>query len=122
MADRKPRVALVVVIILQDIPPIVLLDVERTGEVALSLVVLRFRQLVSFKILEKTVKQMLDGLVDGSGHWDHGVEQALQDVCTSDRLPKILTPRANAGLQGQAALWGLKLLHKLGLGRSVPQN
>lgn len=122
MANRMPRVALVVMIIRQDSPPIVLLDVERTGEVALSLIVLRFKDSQSFQFLEGSVKQMLDGLVDASGHWDHGVEQALAGICTSERLPKMLTPRGNVDLQGQAAVWAIKLLYKLGLSDSVPQN
>jgi len=122
MANRKPRVALVAIITLQDVPPIVLLDVERTGNVALSLIALRFRHLVSFTILEASVKQMLDGLVEASGHWDHEVERALKDVCTCERLPKMLTPRENAGLQGQATMWALKLMHKLGLGGGTQQN
>lgn len=115
MANRKPRVALVVMITQQDIPPIVLLDIERTGDVALSLIALRFKKFELFAVLETSVKQMLDGLVDACGHWDHEVERVLEDVCTFERLPKMLTPRKKAGLPGQEAVWAVKLLHKLGL-------
>lgn len=61
------------------------------------------------------MKRALDGLVDGSGHWDHEIERELTGVCASERLPKMLTPRNKADARGQAALWAMKLLRKLGL-------
>jgi len=115
MANRKPRVALVVVIASPNYPPIVLLDVERTGDVALSLVALRFHRHSSFDVVEASVKQVLDGLVDASGHWDHDIERELSATCVCERLPKMLTPRKNANVKGQMVLWAAKLLRKLGL-------
>ncbi|NNM69960.1 MAG: hypothetical protein HKM00_08380 [Gallionella sp.] len=115
MANRKPRVGLVVTITPPDNPPIVLLDVERTGDVALSLVALRFHSHATFDIVEASVKRALDGLVDGSGHWDHEIERELTGVCACERLPKMLTPRNKADAWGQTALWAVKLLRRLGL-------
>ena len=115
MANRKPRVALVVTIISLNKSPIVLLDVDRTGDVALSMVALHFHHYSSFDVVEASVKQALDGLVDGSGHWDHEIEHELTDICRCERLPKMLTPRSNVNTQGQTALWAMKLLRKLGL-------
>ena len=115
IANRRPRVALVVTILMPDVSQIVLLDVERTGEIALSLIALRFKNNQPFMILENSVKQMLDGLVDASGHWDHQVEQTLSRVCTCERLPKMLTPRAGADMPGRTAVWAMKLLHRLGI-------
>jgi len=115
MANRMPRVAMVVTIAAPHIPTIVLLDVERTGDIALSLMVLRFKCRPMFEILESTVKLMLDGLIDASGHWDHETEEIVADICSCERLPKILTPRVNAGLPGQSQVWALKLLSKLRL-------
>lgn len=115
MANRKPRVGLVVTITPPDNPPIVLLDVERTGDVALSLVALHFHGCPTFDVVEASVKRALDGLVDGSGHWDHEIERELTGVCDSERLPKMLTPRNKLDVRGQAALWAVKLLRKLGL-------
>lgn len=117
MANRKPRVGLVVTITRPDAPPIVLLDVERTGDVALSLVALHFHGRSSFNVVESSVKRALDGLVDGSGHWDHEIEVELFDVCICERLPKMLTPRKTANAKGQTALWAMKLLRKLELVR-----
>jgi len=96
MANRKPRVALVVTIMPPDNPPIVLLDVDRTGDVALSMVALHFHRYSSFDVVEASVKRALDGLVDGSGHWDHEIERELTDICGCERLPKMLTPRSDA--------------------------
>jgi hypothetical protein len=115
MANRRPRVALVVTIMPPDNPPIVLLDVDRTGDVALSMVALHFHRYSSFDVVEASVKRALDGLVDGSGHWDHEIERELTDICGCERLPKMLTPRSDANTRGQTALWAMKLLRRLGL-------
>lgn len=115
MANRKPRVGLVVTITPPNSPPIVLLDVERTGDVALSLIALHFQDRATFEIVEASVKRALDGLVDRSGHWDHHIEEALTGLCTCERLPKMLTPRNNAAASGQTAVWAVKLLRRLGL-------
>jgi hypothetical protein len=115
MANRKPRAALVVTINLPDTPPIVLLDVERTGDVALSLMALRFKRHLLFEEIESSVKLMLDSLVDASGHWGHEAELELAGVCSCERFPKMLTPRENAGTRGQTTLWAVKLLRRLGL-------
>lgn len=115
MANRKPRVALVVTIAPPNSPSIVLLDVDRTGDVALSLIALYFQNQATFDIVEISVKRALDGLVDRSGHWDHQIEEALTGICTCERLPKMLTPRNNAVAKGQMAVWALKLLRRLGL-------
>lgn len=121
MANRKPRVALVVTIMPPDKPPIVLLDVDRTGDVALSMVALHFHRYSSFDAVEVSVKRALDGLVDSSGHWDHEIERELSDICRWERLPKMLTPRSDANIWGQTALWAMKLLRRLVL-EVVPGN
>lgn len=115
MANRMPRVALVVTITVPHQPLIVLLDVERTGDIALSLMVLRFNRHRTFQVLESTVKLMLDGLIDASGHWDHEIEKIVADICSCERLPKILIQRENYRVQGQSLVWALKLLSKLRL-------
>lgn len=115
MANRKPRAALVVTIKPPESPPIVLLDVDRTGDVALSLVAMHFHNFSSFDVFEGSVKQVLDGLVDSSGHWDHEIEHELSKLCDCERLPKMLTPRKDVSMPDQTVLWGLKLLRKLGL-------
>lgn len=93
---RDSRPAMVVAIRLPDSPPIVLLDVERTGVTALSVMALIFApESVSITAVETAIKRTLDGLVDSGGHWNHEVENELSDVCQSRRLPRFLTPRNN---------------------------
>ncbi len=121
MANRKPRVALVVTIMPPGAPPIVLLDVDRTGGVALSLVAMHFHSHSLFDVFELSVKRALDGLVDGSGHWDHEIEAELSEICGCERLPKMLTPRSDANVRGQTVLWAMKLLRRLGL-EGVPSD
>jgi hypothetical protein len=115
MSNRKPRVGLVVTITSPNAPSIVLLDVERTGVVALSLVALHFHGQITFDKIEISVSRVLDGLVDSSGHWDHEIEMELKGVCSFERLPKMLTPRKKTNTKGQTTLWAVKLLRKLGL-------
>lgn len=115
MANRMPRLALVVTIYSPLMPPIVLLDVERTGEIALSLMALRFKQNLAFEQLELSIKYTLDGLVDSSGHWNAEIEEELKDICDCERLPKLLTPRKNINSRGQIEIWAMKLIHKLQL-------
>lgn len=115
LANRKPRVGLVVTITPPDTAPILLLDVERTGDVALALVALRFHMQLDFSDVENVVQLVLDGLVESSGHWNHEIEQDLEEICTCERMPRMLTPRDNAKRPGQATVWAMKLLRRLGL-------
>ena len=116
-ANRKPRICLVVTIDPPNEFPIVLLDVERSGDVAVSLVAMHFHSHVLFDVMEKSVRSVFDGLVDSSGHWDHDVEASLSSVCACERLPKLLTPRGQMKKVGQTTLWAKRLLSKLRLDR-----
>lgn len=98
-----------------DNPTIELLDVEPTGDVALSLVALHFHRHSSFDAVEAPVNLALVDLIDGSGHRDYEIERKLTGVRACERLSKRLTPRNNADAWGHTALWAVKLLRKLGL-------
>lgn len=81
---------------------------------ALSLVVLRFKSpATTARQIEQVAKEMLDALVDAGGHWSHEVEERLGSECTSERFPKLLIPRNQAGMR--ARMWALRLIEKLGL-------
>lgn len=101
LPNRKPSVGLVVTITPPGNPPIVLLDVERTGDVAFALVALHFHEQSTFDAMEASVKSPLDGLVDDGGHWNHDIEQDLTDICYCERLPKMLTPMDKVTTNGQ---------------------
>lgn len=111
--DGMPRPAMVVLIRDGLRPPIVLLDVERTGIEALSLMAMRFLTDQSIGGVEAAAKLMLDGLVDAGGHWPAEVESALSTVCKCERIPKLLVPREKLDQLGR--YWGIRLAEKLGL-------
>jgi hypothetical protein len=73
--------------------PVALLDIERTGIPALSLMALRFKRGRSAVQREAVIQRVLDGLVETGGHWSGAVEAALAGYCTCVRLPKLLVPR-----------------------------
>lgn len=111
--DGKPRPAMVVLIRDGLHPPIALLDVERTGIEALSLMVMHFLSDENIDGVEAAAKRMLDGLVDAGGHWPAEVERALSPLCKCERIPKLLVPREKLDQLGK--YWGIKLAEKLGL-------
>jgi hypothetical protein len=115
MSNRSPRVALVIVVETETNPPIVLIDIERTGVPALSVQMLRFKQHVTFESMESYIKNMLDSLVDSSGHWDTSIEVSFDECCTFERLPKMFTPRNEINSVEQVDKWAIKLLNKINL-------
>lgn len=111
--DGRPRPAMVVLIRDSLHPPIALLDVERTGIEALSLMVMHFLTDENIDGVEAAAKRMLDGLVDAGGHWPAEIERALSPLCKCERIPKLLVPREKLDQLGK--YWGIRLAEKLGL-------
>jgi hypothetical protein len=109
----RARSAMVVLIMAPEFAPIVLLDIERTGIGALSLMALRFNADASPEQIEAAIGRTLDGLVDHGGHWSTDVERALRRYCASDRIPKMLIPRDRWSEFG--ILWARRLIARLGL-------
>ncbi len=105
---RDPRSAMVVAIRLPSRPPAVLLDVDRTGVIALSAMVLLFSDpKVAAATVGMAMKRTLDGLVDAGGHWSREIEEELSGVCQSRRLPKFLVPRDQT--QQRLDYWAARL-------------
>ncbi len=113
MANRSPRVALVVVVETDANPPIVLIDIERTGVPALSVQMLRFKQQVTFDCIESHIKTILDGLVELSGHWNKSLQVSAIKHCELERLPKMFTPRNTNPSNEQIDKYAIKLLNKI---------
>ena len=109
----RARSAMVVLIMAPEVTPIVLLDIERTGIGALSLMALRFKADASPEQIESAIGMTLDGLVERGGHWSTDVERVLRRHCTSDRIPKMLIPRDRWSEFG--ILWARRLIARLGL-------
>jgi len=110
---KNERAAMVVFIARYGTTPIVLIDVERTGIIALSLLALHFKYEANAAQVEYAIKQVLDGWIDCGGHWSGDVERLLSEFCTFERIPKILIPREKYELYGK--LWAIRLIERLGL-------
>jgi hypothetical protein len=114
LAGQERRLALAVVIQRANHPPTVLLDVERTGVVALALMALRFKtSSIPLAPVEQAVGTMLDGLVDQGGSWSSSAEALLSRLCDCERLPKALCPRQGKGFSARD--WAARLIERLGL-------
>ena len=83
----RPRPAMVVTIDPHNQEIIVLIDIERTGVIALSLMSMRFPRGSSPHVIEDAVGKMLDGWVELGGHWSTELEKTLEDICACERVP-----------------------------------
>lgn len=112
---RRPRCCLVTLINVTGKPPVVLVDVDRGGEWALSTMVISFLEPASFSDIDVHVKTVLDTMVDNGGHWDSCADSALREVCVCRRLPKILPKRGGKEDSRYRTTWAYRLAIKLGL-------
>jgi len=115
MADRERRHGLIVSIVPPTGFPIVLLDVQRFGQVKIALLAVRFRSSTGFENIEADVAMILDRLVERSGRWDRDLEAALVDRCSIERIPKLIDPRKDNPGDELIELWSEKLIDRLGL-------
>jgi hypothetical protein len=113
IAGRLPRSCLVAHISVSGRPPIVLLDVDRTGERALSTMALHFLDFLSYAKLETYVQSVLNHLVGRGGHWDSHLEKELTHICICERLPKILPLRGAHNDSSYHQKWAWRLANKL---------
>lgn len=113
LLGARMRPAMVVAIVSEGVPSMVLLDIERSGISALSLMALQFHTAPSSSEIEAAVKCMLDGFVDAGGYWSTGSEVALRKWCRCIRIPKLLVPRHRRKEFGK--YWARRLILKLGL-------
>lgn len=93
--DRHARLAMITTIYSEVKPPICLIDVDHSGNIALSPLAIFFNKQQSFEHFEPIIKKILDGLVDNSGHWDSGIEGLFNDSCLVERFPKIISRECN---------------------------
>lgn len=119
VVDSKPRVAMVVTIRNPGNFPVVLIDIERTGIAALSLMSMRFEADATESQMEAAVRKTLDGWVDSAGYWSSKVEEELSSCCHCQRLPKAIVPREDFEKYGKA--WARRLMEKLELVRANEQ-
>lgn len=109
----RPRPAMVITIDPHNQEIIVLIDIERTGVIALSLMSMRFPRGSSSHVIEDAVGKMLDGWVERGGHWSAELEKKLEDTCACERVPRVLIPREK--FRHSAKMWANRLMDRLGL-------
>lgn len=107
------RVAMVVTIRSPRKPPIVVIDMERSGIAALSLMSMHFSVGTTEDQLESAVQMMLDSWAESGGSWSSEVEKELVGRCECLRLPKVLVPRGYFAEFAKG--WASRLMQKLGL-------
>lgn len=93
MNGQHTRPAMVMVVSPEHAAPIALLDIERSGIPALSLMALQFKAALPAADMEASIQSMLEGFVDAGGHWPTSVESTLRERCLCTRIPKLLVPR-----------------------------
>lgn len=108
-----PRVAMLATIQPPGKPPIALIDFERTGISALSVMAMHFKPNATEEQIENSILKMIDGWIRSGGHWSGEHEVELQQTCRCERLPKALIPR-NAYTE-KSKDWAKRLLRKLAL-------
>lgn len=116
-----PRPAMVVTLEPPDGQVIILIDIERTGIIALSLMSMRFPSGTSDTVIEGAIRKMLEGWVDLGGHWPTEVERKLKETCFCERIPKALIPRER--FRDNAKMWANRLVERLVLkSKSLPTD
>lgn len=117
LANRHPRTCLVAIFEVNDGLPVVVLDVDRTGDKAVSTLLLRYPNEVSLLDIEQDIKLLLDCLVDASGRWDHAAEEMVSRRCDFQRLSKLIPERTKTRDSEELANLAQRLLHRLGFWR-----
>lgn len=114
MAERRPRICLVALFEAEGKSPVVLLDIDRAGNHALSTMVLKIYQSVDWFKLEMLIKNILDMLVSNGGHWNAQLGSDFSEVCQFKRFPRVLPKRNEAVSGNYLRLWAIRLCRRLG--------
>ncbi|BBH15056.1 hypothetical protein [Chromobacterium haemolyticum] len=94
IVEERPRICLIAVFTMPDKPQVVLLDIDRAGNHALSTLALHALQLeVNIELL---IKSILDELVWNAGHWNPSMELKFENQCGFKRLPRFFVKRSVA--------------------------
>lgn len=91
MAESDRRTCLVAIFSpLDDTPPIVLLDIDHSGDRALATLLLRYRKHLRWNEIEAHIKDILDSAVFNGGHWNPTAESRIADLIDFERLRRVL--------------------------------
>jgi hypothetical protein len=89
-AERRSRVCLIAILTEVDQPELVLIDIDRGGDRAISTLVIREDQAMSRVALEGLINQVLTDVVCNGGHWGNDLEERLSARAAAFRFPRII--------------------------------
>ncbi|WP_146056782.1 Tn7-like element transposition protein TnsE [Chromobacterium alticapitis] len=111
MTERRQRVCLIALFNSKSVRPVVLLDVERSGNHALSTLAISFNK--DDDSIEAVIQSVLKGVVSNYGRWSNLVEKDFFDMCNFTRLPRIIPHRDKAFENHHVWKWAVRLCRKL---------
>ncbi|HYD30294.1 MAG TPA: hypothetical protein VEB64_05475 [Azospirillaceae bacterium] len=115
MAGQNRRVYLVAVFTPAIGHPVLLLDVDHSGDHALSALMVKFRQPQTLAQIEGLARTLTDGLVDNGGHWDFAHLDFFAELCAYTKMPKVLRRRERADQKNYLTQWATRLRERMGL-------
>jgi hypothetical protein len=110
---RRRRTYLVVVFERVGEPPVVLLDVDHSGDRALSSMVLRYRKRLPGLDIETDIKLLMDDLVENSGKWPNPLGRELRERAHCERMAKLCRRQSAAQRMDYLDAWADKLFDRL---------
>jgi len=112
--NRSRPVLVVVLHPIGDLPR-VLIDVDHSDGIDLSMLAVFYAKDVALREIEDDVLCVLNSLVHGNGHRDHGSLAHRSDVLEWFRMPSVLRNCAAFDDDAYVTKWGLELIKRLGL-------
>jgi hypothetical protein len=115
MAGRYRRACLLAVLRPPGRAPLVMIDVDHSGQYALSTLILKYCRPCTFQEMEDHIATLLGGVVGDSGRWNTGLADDFADACGCARLPKVLRRQDRIDDEGYQKVWAFRLIGQLGL-------
>ncbi len=95
--------------------PLVLIEVDHSGQFSLSSLLLKYKSQHPVCEIEKHIAEILDALVDNKGHWFFSIIDKSNNFYEYARLPKMMRTRAHFDDDKYLDLWAIRLANHLGL-------
>lgn len=112
---RHRRPCLVATFYRENKPPVVLLDIDHTGDLALAAIGLKFRHAVTLEQMERTISDVLSDLVQYNGHWPSELELRHRSLVEVIRIKRMLRVEEQSDDSAYQTRWAVLLIKKLGV-------
>lgn len=93
--------------------PIVLLDVDHSGERSLSSLVVHYKKRLPGLDIEMDIQSLMDGLVANSGKWPKPLGRDVRERAFCERMAKLCRRQSAAFRQDYLEAWADKLIERL---------